>query len=321
MNLVKQKITPEGLLMRMQRVDISTDGIVRPDGSIFIYSPELKVFLPETYANDLIAILTDYYTCPEDQDYTTRAREVERIKNAYIVLLGCSNPKWYAQCITEDAQAGGFTGRIVHVVEDRIIKRWKPTKNREIEVSLIHDLAFISTMRGEMILEEDADRYCEDWYNTFVPPDDSVELESFYARYHDHILKVAMLLAVCEDASMNVTLQNVKDAMTICERTVDRASEAFEFVGSTREAILGEKVLNNLRKAQGWIQHSVLLRRLYKYVRNAEEFSEIIMTLISQQRVLMDTSREGGIFYALPEFKKSKASIRDHSKRGGYEPL
>src|SRR5690606_41030710 len=83
-------------------------------------------------------------------------------------LLGATAADWLQSILPEEAVGGGFTSRIIFVVEEKkgkIIPEYSVTKEQlELKSALVHDLQQILLMAGEMRFEEKARKAYEAWY-------------------------------------------------------------------------------------------------------------------------------------------------------------
>lgn len=312
-NIMKQKTTPEGLIMRMQGVELCDAGMIVPDGSIFIFAPELRVFLSEGVARDLIPLLTDFYDCPDSWDYTTRVRSIETVNNVCITILACSTPKWLGQCIAEDAQAGGFTSRVFFIVESKGRKNLKPYRDLELETLLVNDLYHIRSVKGNVQFTKEAYAFFNDWYNKTDLKSDDDEMAGWHSRMHVHIMKIAMLMAISESDALVLEKRHVEGAMEAIAQLEKRMPLAFAHVGATREAEIGERIVRHLQRAEGWLGHSSLMRSVYKYVKDGNEFKTLMESLTIRDVIRTEVTVKG-IFYALKEHAKRELP---HARKGG----
>jgi len=176
--------------------------------SLTIISKELSTFLGQN-DNELLAALTDLYDCHNKWDKGTKTAGVDDLINVWLNLLAASTPDWLVGSIGDTAIAGGFTSRVVFVVESDVrhkVARYRLTdEEREAEADLRHDIKEIAKCRGEYLLTDDADKFFIDWYegDKHSPLTSDRRFAGYHERKHIHLIKVATILALA-DGSPNI---------------------------------------------------------------------------------------------------------------------
>src|SRR3990167_8712480 len=86
--------------------------------SITCFSEELSVFLGQ---NDIkfLASLTDWYDSKDNWTYETKGTGKDHLQGLCFNLLGATAPDWLQSRLPQEAVGGGFTSRVIFVVEDK----------------------------------------------------------------------------------------------------------------------------------------------------------------------------------------------------------
>jgi len=94
-----------------------------------------------------------------------------------------------------------------------------------------------------------------------------------------------------------ITRNHVRSAIDFVEIAEESMHNVVTHIGATAQSTVGDLILTVLKAAYPeQVSHSDMLRRVYKRVKNAAEFKEIIETLIESRRVIEEGSQKG-IFY------------------------
>lgn len=303
-HVVHGRATVEGLIDTMDRACVDPSGVVKPDGSVFLHADELAyLFGKASYIQDLLTFLTAAYTSKANLDFLTRGKGLAKVRNPCPTILTGTTPEQMGDIFPSMVLTGGFMARVLLIYGERGDRVAEPSLNRDMEDALINDLGCISQMCGEMIMKEEARLYFNEWYEN-LPDVDRIELESFYERKHDHVLKTAMVLSASESDEMTMTLDHLQMAIMAIDNIEARRIDALESIGATAQSTLADKVLAYIRlHYPKSISHSVLMRKVYKNLTyGAKEFNEII-EMLKEQNLIKDGASEKGIHYVLKKLK------------------
>lgn len=266
--------------------------------SLTIVSKELSVFLG-SYNHDLLSLLTDLYDNHPKWEYRTKNMGVDVIYNEWLNLLGGTTPTWLVGSVPLDAIGGGFTSRIIFVVEHEPRKKVARPRITDKEVKLhddlLHDLELISTMCGEMKLTKKADEWFEDWYehgNTKKSHD--MRFDGYYGRKHIHLLKVAILVSASYSSDMMITDLHLKSALYLIEQLEDRMIEAF---GAAGRSILAQDIDVVLKYIQDnkTISRNQLLKAVWRDV-NPKDI-DIVIKSLCEMKMIKPVFDKGMTFY------------------------
>lgn len=304
LTIIHDRATPEGLMdvMQSKRQDPNDPLQIVDDSVIYIYASELGVFLGSAkYLADLIPILTNLYDGKEDTGYITKTKGKLKIKDGLISILGCSTPDWIPRCMPDDAVGGGFTSRFIFVSAPGSKKNAWPQKTQEmieLEKKLIHDLALISTIKGEFVPTSAARQWFDDWYCNVLPAQGDQKLDGYFSRKHDHILKLAMLISACRNDQYVIDTHHIQMAKAALEAVEPFMTRAFSTMGITDQHNIGMKVMMYMYQQGGKVKYSDILRRLSKYVKNSEQLKDA-MFMLDQQGYVQQIISGKSTFWSL----------------------
>ena len=256
-----------------------------------IFASELKTLLGDVNKQELVALLTDLYGCPDDDEYRTKSYGVLRLRDVYLNLLVCSTPEWLTLGISHDDISGGFTGRFIYVCAEHTERSFpfpedfygidEIDKLREV---LAHDLSEIAQLEGHVILTDEAKAMYVDWYGTRFDDIEDERMYGYYARRRDHLLKIGALMSIAEGDSLIVTEQHLRTALAILKRAEKTMMLAFAGVVSDPLLKHRELVLGQIKDA-GEISRQELLR-LNTTRLDLEGLTRLIDTLCAEGRIV-----------------------------------
>lgn len=295
--LIHEKITVEALIGSLNR---QTNGV--PDGTSFIYAPELTVFIggDDPNAKKLIAFLVSIHEGKDEWEYTTIGRGKEQIFNVLLTLLGATTPD-LLRTLPTDAVGGGFLGRVVFIGADRRrhAVAWPriTDKERLLAKDLIHDLIHISLLKGPFVIPKETEQAFEKWYMKIPEPHDP-RLCGFVERMHDQVLRVAMVLSAGLHDELIVHPQELHHAIKLIEGVLAYLPEILSIVGTTEHSQDAIRVLRQLERAGGELKHSQLLA-LNGWKLSAEDFRKVIQTLVERKEIEVNQVGRGEVYKLL----------------------
>ena len=297
---VHERLTVEGLTDLMNRASVTPTGKIRPDGSVLLHADELSnMFSRASYITDLVSFLTAAYTSKSRLDFLTRNKGFVQVRNPCPVLLAGTTPDQLGEIFPSMVLSSGFFGRILIVTAQRGHREPKPQIRKDLIQDLVDDLYDMSLLQGEIKLTKECDSLFDSWYLK-MEGSPSPNLNAFYERKHDHVLKSAMLLSISESNDLVITVEHFKAALEAIEFLEQGMIRTTEFMGATAKSDIGELLVKMIRKnAPSPMSHSVLMRRVYKRIQDSTEFKEIIDTLLESNRIEVDSANNKGLFYKI----------------------
>lgn len=180
---------------------------------LFAYASELSIFLSEVWGS-ITELLTTFYDCqPADSSKPWSHRTVGRgeiqIFGPCLNILGASTKTWLRKCIPRTEMEGGFTSRIIFVVENNMpdhLVAWPEVSvhGELIRKQIVEDMKQIFRLTGEFKVSPEAREMFTKWYHhhmtNIMPMNQDPRMVGYMARKGDTILKLAMVYsAACSD--------------------------------------------------------------------------------------------------------------------------
>lgn len=211
--LMSERLTAASLIKQLQlsgKVFYHNEKKIK-QSPLFIYASELAVFLDEVFGS-VKELLTTFYDCqPNDSSkpwiYDTKISGVTKIYGPCLSMLGASTKAWLKKCIPAKEMEGGFSSRIIFVIENegpKALVAWPELDDakRDMRTKIIADLSEIAEMSGPVAIDPGAREFFTKWYEfhmrNVVPANTDPKFVGYYSRKGDHILKVAILKAVAQ---------------------------------------------------------------------------------------------------------------------------
>lgn len=285
-NIFAQKITTEALISRMaSTLRMEGKEVVR-NSACMIFASELSVFLgSDAYHKGLVAVLVGLYDCKDRWGYETKGGGEQVLRNTWIHLLGATTPAWLKSGFPPESVGGGFTSRIVFVFSSNPRERNPfPQVDYESRARLVQDLDEIGKLRGEFKWSKDGKEWYKEWYKTMDVVEKSTVLLGYRLRKAVNLVKLAMVLSVCEGDEMVLEKKYLEQSLEwLDEVEMDMENAVIAIEKSTKGYNL-EQVYSIIR-ADGEISRTDLIRRVsYKF--SASELDELLDTLIQGSMIV-----------------------------------
>lgn len=288
-DLIAEKATSEAIHTHLAGKDPATG---------LIYTPELSTFLnKKEYNKSLIQDLTRLWDCPDYLVVRTQARAREALRNVAVSFLGCSNEAWLVDSLPEDAFKGGFMARVLQVYQpatDRIYpepERLDASLGEQIAYGLVES----AICKGIVTKTRAASKYYVKRYHEIKKnfPEDE-RMKPFFARLPDHMLRLAMLLSVCESRSESVfiTDEQLFQADQIMNWILKWLPKVYAFMGVTNVGADARRILFALQKNGGRMARHELITKMVGRL-TVRQLDERIHTL-KQAHIVGEVS--GGLF-------------------------
>ena len=239
----------------------------------FAVSELVTVLGREGHLATMPGLLTDLYDCP-DRRYSPGTIEHGEIiqENIYVTFISASTPAWLVTAINPSVIEGGFTSRVIFVVDDNRKRAiaW-PQPRRDGSLGEVRQTYHQSVERAKgnegILISKGGLKKFRHWYNnraTHVDPFQS----SFEAREDDHVLRLAACLTI-NSGVLEIQATHVTTAIRCIEAAKSSANNLFGGGISEKARITGAitRVREILIKAgSDGIKHSTLQRRIVRHV-------------------------------------------------------
>jgi hypothetical protein len=263
--LLAGKTSPESL-------ELYLHDITRKDGAAkahFAVGELVTILGREGYMTGMPGLLTDLYECQKLRTSPGTLASGELIqRNVYVTFLSASTPAWLVTAINPSVIEGGFTSRVIFVVDDAR-KRSIPWPARRVDGSsnsvrqeldrtrkAARDVGAISISKGGL-------RKFTNWYNSRATHNDPFQ-SGFEAREDDHLLRLAGCLAI-NDGVLEIQSGHIGNASKVISSVKSGANSLFGSNFSESARLTGSiaQIREILIKAgTDGIRHSSLYRKV-----------------------------------------------------------
>ncbi len=280
--LTSENATREALIRAMKGAIANfqmPSGQVQMHCSITCFSEELSVFLGQ---NDIkfLASLTDWYDSKDNWTYETKGSGKDHLQGLCFNLLGATAPDWLQSMLPQEAVGGGFTSRVIFVVEERKAKttpKHELTSDEELlRSSLVSDLTRINNLAGEFKFSQDGEKAYVDWYSSYdaklakgeYPVEDS-RFAGYAERRATHLRKLMMIMSASRGDDMTITADDFRRADKILHATELKMAKTFGGLGQAKYANVTEKVMDYIRGFNGPVSRRDVMAKFYRDVDGA----------------------------------------------------
>jgi len=233
---------------------------------------EFAVFLGEGDAK-FLTWLTQWYDSRERFVYQTKGTGTDEVLGVCANILGSTAPDWFPIMIPASAIGGGFTSRVIWVVENkkgRIIEDPNLIQiDLELKAHIIHDLQQIKNIVGEYSFDNGALEEYKGWYRAQEeaiasgnPPIRDPRFSGYVSRRATHVKKLAMASSASRSDDRRVTEFDFRRALGVMESAEESMPSVFTSVGRSLYSVQTDTVMEFIR-IRGETTKSELMRLLY----------------------------------------------------------
>lgn len=233
--------------------------------SLASFQEELSIFLGQ---NDVkfLADLTDWYNCKSEWTYRTKNMGTDRLQGICFNLLGGTAPDWLISILPQEAIGGGFTARVIFVVEEekKCLIGDPPPLDSGLRKMLIHDLEQISLLSGQMQFSKEAKELYVRWYEKDSTRSgiSDPKFDSYNERRATHITKIAMAMCASRGSDRIISTGDFERALVILNKAEEKMARVFRSLGKARYAEITMKVFDLIAK-RGKITGADILKAFY----------------------------------------------------------
>lgn len=266
--MVSESITREALIRDIRESLTSyndPDGGVKFHSSLTVFNEELSVFLGQ---NDVkfLADLTDWYNSKGEWTYRTKGQGTDKIQGICFNMLGATAPDWLVSILPQEAIGGGFTSRVIFVVEEekRAVVAPPFLPDIALKKELLSDLESILIMAGEMRFEDAALQQYMDWYtkHSKEPALKDPKFAGYNERRATHLRKLCMVCSASRRDSRIITKGDFDRALQILQSAEVKMERTFKGLGRSKYSELTMTVFDFI-VSQERATRSEILRKFY----------------------------------------------------------
>jgi hypothetical protein len=295
----------------------------RRDTIVFIANDELASLLGKAVqgSDRLADFVTDAYMGKDRWKDSTLSGGDRELRNLAVTCLLASTASSVRRNITEGMFEEGFMGRLLTIARFGEQHGVYPTP-QPVDPAMRRMLAgrlhrWLSLDREIVVVpDREAAAWYDEWYvrhHTAGPPSDA-KLASFWSRKHDHMLRLAGVLALSEEIAhrepadlgdrLVVALPTLLKALEVLEDEERRLPAAYAEIGAKEEARDQWRVEELLRRwceqHEQWYPHGELHRNTLYITGTRRRFGEIMESLVEQgvvEQRTVPTAGRPGVFY------------------------
>lgn len=283
------------------------DGKIKFHCSVTAFSEELSVFLGQ---GDIayLSNLTDWYDSKDDWEYETVGRGKDSLQGLCLNLCGGTAPDWIQSMIPQEALGGGFTSRVIFIVEEKkrkIVPEYVvDDATRELGEKLQRDLERIANLAGEMRFDEEGKQAYVDWYidqdtklSAGQPAIPDTRFAGYCERRATHLRKLMLVCSASRGDDLRLTKADFLKAKGLLEAAEVKMGRTFGGLGKARNSAETDTVMDFIRE-MGTTTRQMLLKKFYRDIdpmtlstveTTLEQAGKIKIKLLVQQRDKMYT--------------------------------
>jgi hypothetical protein len=257
-----EAITKEALIRVMKGAITNyqdpTTGTVKFHCAVSCFSEELSVFLGQNNIS-FLSSLTDWYDSKDKWTYETKGSGTDQLQGLCFNLLGATAPDWLQSMLPQEAVGGGFTSRVMFIVEERkgktVPKYILSDKEKQIKIGLERDLERISQLCGEFNFDDEGEEAYTTWYSeqdkklaTGELPVADERFAGYCERRSTHVRKLAMVLSASRGDDLVIKKEDFDRAVGIIRSAELKMYKTFGGLGTAQYGQVTEKVLQFIKQ-------------------------------------------------------------------------
>lgn len=249
------------------------DGKIKFHCALTAFSEELSVFLGQ---GDIayLSNLTDWYDSKDDWEYETVGRGKDTLTGLCLNLLGGTAPDWIQSMIPQEALGGGFTSRIIFIVEEvkrKLVPEYFQTAEEvAMQELLTRDLERISQLAGEVTFDEVAKAKYIDWYieqdtalSAGKPAISDTRFAGYCERRATHLQKLMILCSASRGDDLLITLPDYNKALELLTKAEVNMPKTFGGLGKSRVSDASNIIINYIKQV-GSTTRKLVLQKFYR---------------------------------------------------------
>jgi hypothetical protein len=303
--VVAESTTRQALIRKMKDASatytVPMSGKIAYHCSVTVVSEELSVFLGQ---KDIafLANLTDWYDSKDRWTYETVGRGTDFIQGVCCNFIGGTAPDWLQSMLPQEAIGGGFTARILFIVEDAkgktVSKHVLSPEDIRLRQALVNDLQRINNLAGPFRFTKDGERVYTGWYEKYSKeleggkyPVADPKFSAYCERRQTHLRKVAMLVSASHSDTLSISAADVERALDIITKAELKMHKTFGGLGKSKIATETYAILEYIQKLK-LVSKADLLAKFHADL-TIQDF-KMVEDLMEQMKVVEITILKGG---------------------------
>jgi hypothetical protein len=202
--------------------------------------------------------------------------------------MGGTAPDWIQSMIPHEALGGGFTSRIIFIVEEakrKLVPEYVITEEeRTLGELLQRDLERISQLAGEVTFDEKAKDLYINWYieqdtalSAGRPAISDTRFAGYCERRATHLQKLMMLCSASRSDDLKITAPDFHSALKLLTDAEKTMPKTFGGLGKSRISDESNVVINYV-KQMGSTTRKLVLQKFFRDV-DAQTLSNVEMLM------------------------------------------
>jgi predicted transcriptional regulator len=311
--IISGRSSIQGIMKKLSEAKTSPGGKINAKSTGFIVSSELSSSLVED--NAALTILTDLYDRHYNKDDWESLLKMETftLKDPTVSLLGGINDAHAEQFFQKKDIQGGFLARsfVVYERQENVInslaRRASNPPDKELLIKYLKEVATVNGKFKDFSDENNnltpVGRFYDDWYNDFratVKSSGAKDDTGTLNRFGDSILKIAMLLSLSRNCSLEIEIKDLERAIEYGEKLVGNIRQTTMGRGMSANSPLRAMIMQELlNRDPPQISRTILMKKMYMHYNNIEELNDIL-TVLSEAGFLKSTNIGKEVIYEIP---------------------
>ena len=242
--------------------------------------------LMQRHRDDVVKFLLRAYDS-NDYEYKTRHQEPVILRRVCMNLFAGTQMEFMQEANDYKIFGQGFSSRTIWLFEtQRRFTRFhiESTGRRTAEARkvIIEHLQHLSTLYGQLQYSPEVHAFLEDWYiNTNAEKEvtGGPRMEGYYGRKKVHLLKIAAAIHFSSKYDLEITLDEVKQAIAILDEIEPRMAAGLNVVGRNRMSPFARNILDILKGAGPKGVHYPSLASMFHSDLSLDELNTILEEL------------------------------------------
>lgn len=248
--------------------------------------------------SDIQASMVRLYDCPDEYKTSSRANGDKTINQPSLGYIGGATPQTLSEIIPPSSHQNGLLSRTLLVMETiRPAYVPQPVADKRLLERAARNLARHMALAGEVYVDAEAMKLLNELGLKRVGPSDA-RLRSYIERRRDHLLKLAMITAICMGSKFITSsiMSYANSILTYCECTMHFALGGY---GLNKNGAQATEILCTLLYSNGVLYFDDLPARLGLTVDKLPDLSLIISHLVHIGLIMAVTPPNGKSYYTL----------------------
>ena len=257
-----------------------------------------------------LTILTDLYDGHYNPEWknTLKSTGTDKLKNVNLTIFGGINAPHFRDTVSLSNIQGGFVGRTFMIYETELncvnsLVNPPTHCKRDIEAHFIPYFHQMAALSGEMLWGAEARGLFDEWYKALAALKIKDKTGTI-RRLGDHVLKVAMLLAVSE-RRLEITYEDIELAMDSCasfSANANRVTDGAETGKDSPMAPVIKGIADLLYStADKTMSRTLIVRQMVQRMGKLSAEIDLCLGTLVEMGFLQTVRRQHDVYYMMDE--------------------